>query len=106
MFVKMYQYYIKRENEEAFILLQKKVNNIYSKYLDKHTRYWKSMDIEYKWYEVSTYQDKESYLMGIQKVNEHPEIQELFQEFQALLLENKEIKEDNLEELLDLKREG
>ncbi|MGM9988090.1 MAG: hypothetical protein ACI35O_12805 [Bacillaceae bacterium] len=103
MFVKMYVYYIEKDKTEAYFDIQKEASKIYGKYLDFQTIYLRSNEDETKWVEITKYKSEEEYNKSIELVNEHKEIQELFNSFQAVLLEGKnEITEENFTEVMDI----
>ncbi len=96
MFVKVYEYHIKKDKEADFIRIQEKSSEIYKKHLSCEVKYLKSINDETLWMEISEYSSEKEYLSGIQKVNKEPMIKELFSQFQACLDSDKQnIKESD-----------
>lgn len=96
MFVKIYQYHIREDKTDEYLLIQEKASEVYSRYLDFHTMYLQSKDDGTKWIEISRYKDESEYQKGMNLINEQEEIQELFDTFQSLLVsDRKEISEEN-----------
>lgn len=100
--MKVYEYYIQQRNEEEFLLIQKMAQSIYKRYLDCHVIYLNNKEDRRKWLEIAFYASEEAYLEGVEKVNKHIEIQELFRRFESILDNKKEIKEENYIERLRL----
>ncbi|MBS4201693.1 hypothetical protein KHA93_18990 [Bacillus sp. FJAT-49732] len=96
MFVKIYQYHIKKEKEVEYLSIQEKAGEIYKEYLDFHTIYLKSKDSDTKWLEITFYRDEDDYKKSIEIINKQLEIQELFKSFQSVLVSEKnEITEED-----------
>ena len=96
MFVKVYQYHIRKDKEIEFFEIQEKVFNIYRKHIDFQITYLQSKNDETKWLEMATYKNEAAYIQCIQQINEEEEIQRLFSAFQSLLVEGKqEISEEH-----------
>ncbi|TYS16979.1 hypothetical protein FZC78_10125 [Rossellomorea vietnamensis] len=90
MFVKVYQYHIQPEKEDAYLKIQEKASEIYSRYVDAETFYLQSIGDNSKWMEITRYKSEVEYQRSINLINEEEEIQELFKEFQGLLFSGKE----------------
>ncbi|MGF2614414.1 hypothetical protein FZC84_14375 [Rossellomorea vietnamensis] len=96
MFVKVYQYHIQKNKEKEYIRVQKKAAEIYKRYVSFETIYLKGCDDGTKWMEITKYKSEAEYQRSIGTINEEEEIQELFEELQALLVSGKEeITEEN-----------
>ncbi|MEK3990613.1 hypothetical protein [Robertmurraya sp. FSL R5-0851] len=96
MFVKIYQYHIQNDRVDEYLAIQEKASKIYGKYIDFHTMYLNSKNDVTKWIEITRYKDEEEFNKSIHFINQHQEIQELFEEFQSLLLNDKsEISEED-----------
>ena len=93
MFVKIYEYHIKKEKEAFFLEIQDKTVQIYNQYLSCEVMYLKSIDDETMWLEISKYYSEEEYLNGIRKIDNNPVIVELFGQFESCLVPDKGIKE-------------
>lgn len=103
MFVKMYQYHIKPDKVEEYLYIQERAFEIYSRYLQIHTMYFKSNEDDTKWVEISRYKDEAEYKKNIVLINEHAEIQALFAQFQLLLdSEKTEISEEDFMEMKEM----
>lgn len=90
MFLKIYEYHIKKDKEAFFFEIQEKVVQIYNEYLSCNVMYLKSIDDETMWLEISRYGSQEEYLIGIQKVNNEPAIKELYKQFELCLVPEKQ----------------
>lgn len=90
MFVKIYEYHIKRDMEVFFLEIQEKATRIYNKYLSCDVMYLKSIDDETLWLEITRYCSEEEYLNNIQKVNSEPVMKELFEQFYSCLVPEKQ----------------
>ncbi|MHC0035333.1 hypothetical protein [Pseudoneobacillus sp. C159] len=96
MFVKVYQYYIQKDQLDNYLDIQEKSKEIYSTYIDVQTIYLNSRNDESKWIEISRYQSEDEYKKSIKLINQQKEIQELFEDFQSLLVSDKnEISEED-----------
>lgn len=96
MFVKIYQYHIQNDRVDEYLAIQEKASKIYGKYIDFHTMYLNSKNDVTKWIEITRYKDEKEYNKSIHIINQHQEIQDLFEEFQSLLLNDKsEISEED-----------
>lgn len=96
MFVKMYEYYIQKDKMEEYLSIQEKVSLIYGKYIQFQSMYLNSEADPAKWIEITKYKSEEEYLKSLKLINQHPEIQGLFRDFQALLVTDRaEIQEEN-----------
>ena len=96
MFVKVYQYHIRKDKENEFFAIQEKVFDLYRKHIDVHITYLQSKTDETKWLEMATYKNEAEYIQSIQQINEEQEIQSLFSAFQLILVDGKQeiIEED------------
>ena len=90
MFVKVYQYHIRKDKENEFFAIQEKVFDLYRKHIDVQITYLQSKTDETKWLEMATYKNEAEYIQSIQQINEEQEIQRLFSAFQLLLVEGKQ----------------
>ena len=96
MYVKVFEYHIQKEKVAEYFRIQEKANKIYKKYIDSETTYLQSHDDPTKWMEITTYNSKEDYHFTIAIINEKEEIQQLFSEFQSLLLpDHTHVKEED-----------
>lgn len=103
MFVKIYEYHIQKEKLEQYLAIQEKTSEIYSRYLDFHTIYLNSKTDETKWLEITRYKDEDIYKKSMELINEHKDIQNLFESFQSLLLtEKSEIREEEFIEMSEM----
>lgn len=89
MFVKVYQYHIQKDKVNEYLAIQEKASNIYRKYLDFHSIYLNSKTDASKWIEITRYRDEDEYNKNIRMINQHQEIQDLFEEFRSVLLNDK-----------------
>lgn len=107
MFVKMYQYHIRPDKVEEYLHIQEQSFEIYSRYLQINTIYFRSNEDETKWVEISRYKDEAEYKKSIGLINEHAEIQALFAQFQSLLVPEKgEIREEDFVEIKEFSHFG
>lgn len=99
MFVKIYEYHIQKDKVEQYLAIQEKASEIYNRYLDFHAVYLNSKTEETKWLEIIRYKDEDTYNKSMELINEQKEIQDLFEDFQSLLLTGKRgiMEEDFLE---------
>ena len=96
MFVKVYQYHIRKDKENEFFTIQEKVFDLYRKHIDVQITYLQSKTDETKWLEIATYKTEAEYIQRIHQINEEEEIQRLFSAFQSLLVVGKqEISEEH-----------
>ena len=95
MFVKVYEYYIKENEESRFLEIQEETARIYKRYLNCEISYLKSSDHDEEWLEISRYSSEEDYLKGIQEVDKEPIIKDLFQQFKSCLVPGAGVKENN-----------
>ena len=91
MFVKLYEYHIQKDKENEFFSIQDKVFDIYRKHIEVHTTYLQSKNDETKWLEIANYKNEAEYIQCIQQINEEEEIQRLFNAFQLLLVDGKQV---------------
>ncbi|SOC42531.1 hypothetical protein [Ureibacillus acetophenoni] len=89
MYVKVYQFYLQKNKVEEYFLIQEKASAIYSKYIQSETMYLNSNEDETKWIEITRYKDEEEYNKSIALINKEKEIQQLFNQFQSLLVSDK-----------------
>lgn len=96
MFVKMYEYYIQKDKMEEYLIIQEKASIIYGKYIHFQSMFLNSESDPAKWIEITKYKSEEEYLNSLKFINQHPDIQDLFRDFQALLVTDRaEILEGN-----------
>ena len=95
MFVKVYEYYIKENEEARFLEIQEEAARIYKRYLNCEISYLKSCDHDEKWLEISRYSSEEEYKVGISKMDKEPVIKELYQQFKSCLVLGAGVKENN-----------
>ena len=100
MFVRVYTFHIQKGKEEKYLTIQKRTEKIYKKYLDFQTIYLKSKEDNTKWMEINRYKNEEDYKKSIEQINKEQDIQELFKEFQSILVKGGEIIEENFVQLL------
>ncbi|OHX50348.1 hypothetical protein AADC60_05280 [Cytobacillus pseudoceanisediminis] len=98
MYIKLYQYHIRPENEQELMLLQRKACHIYRNYIDVQTKMLKNKIDETKWTEISFFKSEEDYQNKLPLINSNADIQELYRRFESLLIS--EIKEEDYEEWL------
>ncbi|MCM2587993.1 hypothetical protein NDQ53_01590 [Rossellomorea marisflavi] len=99
MFVKMYQYHIQEDKIEEYFQIQEKASMVYSQYIEYHTMYFNSKTDSTRWVEITRYKDKNEYERSLKLINQQEEIQQLFKEFQSLLVtDKKEIIEEDFAE--------
>lgn len=89
MYVKVYQFHLQKDKVEEYLMIQEKASAIYSKYIRFETMYLNSKEDETKWIEITRYKDEIEYNRSIILVNEEQEIHDLFNQFQSLLLSDK-----------------
>lgn len=99
MFVKIYTYHVDIAQEHEYLNIQAEAEKIYTKYVEKKTVHLRSEEDHTKWMEIHTYKDKESYQKGMNKMNELPEIQELFSRFINVIMPEFGVKEEDFEEV-------
>ena len=93
---KIYEYHIKEDKEEFFIEIQRQVSHIYKEVLNCEIMYFKNINDETKWMELSKYRSEDEYFNGIHKINNDPDVQKLIEHFDSCLVpEKKDIKESN-----------
>lgn len=103
MFVKIYEYHIQKDKVEQYLAIQEKASEIYNRYLDFHTVYLNSKTEETKWLEITKYKDEKTYYKSMELINEIKEIQDLFEDFQSLLLTEKSaIREEDFIEMKEI----
>lgn len=90
MFVKIYEYHIKKDMEVFFLEIQEKATRIYNEYLSCEVMYLKSLEDETLWLEIARYCSEEEYLNNIHNVNGEPVIKELFELFESCLVPEKQ----------------
>jgi hypothetical protein len=96
MFIKVYEYHILPDKDKEYLKIQEKAGEIYSRHIDSRTLHLKSMEDPSKWMEITSYRNEEEYEKSIELINQYEEIQELFREFQALLISDEnEVREEN-----------
>ena len=96
MYVKIYEYYIKENEEARFLKIQEETARIYKRYLNCEVSYLKSTEHDAMWLEILSYSSEEEYLIGIQKVDKEPVIKELYQQFKSCLVPGRAgVKENN-----------
>ncbi|MDF2038180.1 hypothetical protein P2R12_14535 [Cytobacillus oceanisediminis] len=98
MYIKLYQYHIRPENEQELMLIQRKAGQIYRNYIDVQTKMLKNNIDETKWTEISFFKSEEDYQNKLPLINSDPDIQELYKRFESLLISD--IREENYEEWL------
>ena len=91
MFVKIYEYHIKKDMEQCFLEIQEKVARIYNEHIKCEVAYLKSTEDETLWLEIAKYSSEEEYLSKIQNVNNEPAIKELYDQFESCLVPGKQI---------------
>lgn len=96
MYIKIYQYHIRPENEQELMLVQRKAGQIYRNYIDAQTKMLKNKKDETKWTEISFFNSEEDYQNKLPLINSDPGIQELYKKFESLLISD--IKEEDYEE--------
>lgn len=103
MFIKIYSYHIQKDKTEEFLNIQEMAGEIYNKYIDSQTTYLQSNEDDTKWMEITTYNSEDEYNRSINMVNNNIEIQKLFKLFESVLVEGKNIVEENFNEVQLLK---
>ncbi|USK50807.1 hypothetical protein LIT38_04910 [Bacillus sp. CMF12] len=98
MYIKLYQYHIRPENEQELMLIQRKAGQIYRNYIDVQTKILKNNIDETKWTEISFFKSEEDYQNKLPLINSDPDIQELYKRFESLLISD--IREEDYEEWL------
>lgn len=99
MFVKIYTYHVEEAREDDYLNIQAEAEKIYTKFVEKKTVHLRSKEDHTKWMEIHTYKDKESYQKGMKKMNELPEIQELYSRFLNVIMTEFGVKEEDFEEV-------
>jgi hypothetical protein len=96
MFIKIYEYHIQPDKEQEYLRIQQKAADIYSRHIDSQSIHLKSKEEPSKWMEITRYKNEDEYKRSIKLINQYKEIQELFKEFQSLLVSEKsEIREED-----------
>jgi hypothetical protein len=96
MFIKVYEYHIMQHKENEYLKIQERAGEIYSRHINSSSVHLKSSEDPSKWMEITRYKNEEEYERSIQLINRDKEIQDLFTQFQALLVfEKNEIREEN-----------
>lgn len=103
MFIKIYSYNIQKDKTEEFLNIQEMAGEIYNKYINSQTTYLQSNEDDTKWMEITTYNSEDEYNRSINMVNNNIEIQKLFKLFESVLVEGKNIVEENFHEVQLLK---
>ncbi|WP_264740231.1 hypothetical protein [Cytobacillus firmus] len=96
MYIKLYQYHIRPENEQELMLIQRKAGQIYQNYIDVQTKMLKNNIDETKWTEINFFKSEEDYQNKLPLINRDPGIQELYKRFESLLISD--IREEDYEE--------
>ncbi|MBG9586140.1 hypothetical protein [Cytobacillus firmus] len=96
MYIKIYQYHIRPENEQELMLVQRKAGQIYRSYIEAQTKMLKNKKDETKWTEISFFKSEEDYQNKLPLINNDPGIQELYKRFESLLISD--IREEDYEE--------
>ncbi|MGY6209277.1 hypothetical protein ACXEO8_04735 [Cytobacillus firmus] len=96
MYIKIYQYHIRPENEQELMLVQRKAGKIYRNYIEAQTKILKNKKDETKWTEISFFKSEEDYQSKLPLINNDPGIQELYKKFESLLISD--IREEDYEE--------
>ncbi|MDM5227043.1 hypothetical protein QUF73_12590 [Cytobacillus sp. NJ13] len=86
MYIKLYQYHIRPENEQELMLIQRKAGQIYRNYIDVQTKILKNNIDDTKWTEISFFKSEEDYQNKLPLINSNPDIQELYRRFESLLI--------------------
>jgi hypothetical protein len=97
MYIKLYQYHIRPENEQKLMVIQQKAGQVYRNY-DVQTKILKNKKDETKWTEISFFESEEDYQTKLPLINSDPIIRELYKKFESLLISN--IREEEYEEWL------
>jgi hypothetical protein len=85
MFVKIYHYHIRPDKTEEFLRIQERASKIYRKYISYRCVYLRDRDNPGLWLEIQWCCDEDTYRSAMDSINAEPEIERLWQEFQALL---------------------
>lgn len=94
MYVKVYSYHINPDKVEEYIKIQQVAERIYSEYVEKTTYYLKSIDNPMKWTELHQYESEGVYRQAVEKVNDRPEIKELYKAFLNVLMDDSQVTEE------------
>lgn len=85
MFVKIYRYHIQPDKTDEFIKVQERASKIYGKYMSYRSVYLRDREKPGLWLEIQWCRDEDTYRRAMDSINAEPEIERLWQEFQALL---------------------
>ncbi|KON89864.1 hypothetical protein AF332_25630 [Sporosarcina globispora] len=96
MYIKLYQYHIRPENEQELMLIQQEAGQIYRKYIAVQTKILKSRIDETKWTELNFYKSEDDYQNKLPLINMDPDIPGLYKRFQSILISD--IREEDYEE--------
>lgn len=95
MYVKMYTYHVRPERVNDYLIIQKRADLIYSKFVLKHSFHLNNRDEPSKWVEIHQYESEEHYREAITKINTEQEMNELFVQFLDVLIPHTAIVEED-----------
>ena len=102
MFAKIYRYRIRPEKRGEFLSIQGRVSRIYRKYVRFRVVHLVDVGEPNRWVEIQWYPDEETYNLSIAEINQDPEIDKLWKEFQEILDPGKrEISEEDFIQVLE-----
>ncbi|MBM7841001.1 hypothetical protein JOC54_004300 [Alkalihalobacillus xiaoxiensis] len=95
MFVKMYQYHISLDKVDEYLYIQQQAKRLYNKYIRYQSTHLNSNKDRTKWIELSIYESEEVYQSSITFINQEKEIQSLYRQFESIVIDRSEIKEED-----------
>ena len=85
MYVKVYSYRIQPSKIKDFLDIQERAGLIYKRHVAYNVVHLQKQDDPSRWLEIHWYPDEATYRRSIDLINDEPEIEKLWQKFQALL---------------------
>ena len=85
MFVKLYEYKIKPDKIQEFLVIQDSVSKIYKKSIKYRAIFLRNLENPSKIIEIHWYTNKEEYKNFIELINKRMEIKELWRKFKTII---------------------
>lgn len=95
MYVKIYKYRLKPGREKEYLEIQKEAEQIYSRFVQKQTLFLQNSEDKEVWQEIHIYQNEKSYIDTVSSVNEHPDIQALYNRFLEVVTSINEMSDED-----------
>jgi hypothetical protein len=78
---RVYRYRVRPEAVERFLEIQRRADALYGQHVQYRQELLQSRDDPAEWLELHWFEDEEAYKAGLARLNENPEIAELFAGF-------------------------